>query len=412
MSEKWKKTKHKKGTIYSETDRNSWLAQVNIRGKTYRRRCKTKIEAQNFIEMCIQVGELDSPPLTTHGQREAVLSRDLLGEGKVLPFIKSMLRLEERLPEGVSIDEAVDGYIGYKEEEDRLPEGVNLRDAVTYYLSNNTITEQITVSEAVDRFLDRKSKSNLRERTLMDYTSRLEVLREEIGDQLLSDLKLSDLEGILDDYLWKPRNQNNYRNTWITLFEFCRKRQLITTNPAQAIDVLPVDAVVVKPYTVEECESYLRAAESVSPGFTPFLALGFFAGIRTAELERMNWDQVGAEVINIAPDGSKVRSEREIPISDNLHRWLDKHRESGPILKAGSTHFHDYHKPRILEVAKIQPPPRNVARKSYASYHYALTGSASRTAANMGTSESKVFSNYRGKVSQKDAERYFSIVPA
>lgn len=389
MSAKWKKTKFKKGTIYSETDRNSWLAQVCVEGKVYRKRCKTKPEAQTFIEMAMQIGELQSPPLSPNDMRDAILARDYLGKGNVLPWIKNAAREAERLPDGVSI-----------------------RDAVTFYLNNNTITEQITVSEAVSRFIDRKQKSNLREKTLKDYTSRTSVLVDEIGEMMVDSVTTSNLIEILDEYLWKPRNQNNYRDTWVTFFEYCRKLDYCRENPATKIDPIPVDEVIVKPYTVEECQAYLHATEEIAPAYVPFLALGFFAGIRTTELERMAWDQVGAEVIDIMPEGSKVRTHREVIIPDNLHRWLDKHRDKGPILKAGFKNFHDHHKPQILEVAKIQPPPRNVARKSYASYHYALTGSASRTAANMGTSEAKVFSNYRGKVSQKDAERYFQIVPA
>ncbi len=388
MSEKWKKTKFKKGAIYQEPGRSTFLAQVSIKGKVHRGRFKDKDRAKDFITNHIEADKLGKPPLT-----------------------------ERELEEALQVRDVVEGRNGWDicreamEQQARLPEGVEIGDVVSYYRLFNKVTERITVGEALDRFLHRKSRSNLRPATLADYTSRLNPLRDELNEAQVDFVSLRDLEEIIDDHDWKPKTKNNYRNRWFTFFEWCKKHELANENPAANIDILPLDQVRVIPYTPEECAKYLRAAEKLAPHWIGFLALGFFAGIRSAELERLTWDRIYEDTIDLWPQETKNRRQRIITISENLKIWLRKYRSTGPVVKGQPWEYEVRLKPKIAELAGVRKPTRNIARKSFASYHFALHRSSGTTALEMGTSESLVLSTYRGLVSEKDGERYFGILP-
>jgi hypothetical protein len=56
--------------------------------------------------------------------------------------------------------------------------------------------------------------------------------------------------------------------------------------------------------------------------------------------------------------------------------------------------------------------PHNICRHSFASMHYAMYQDASRLAADLGHTTTKlIFSTYRALVRPEVAERYFSIFP-
>jgi len=55
--------------------------------------------------------------------------------------------------------------------------------------------------------------------------------------------------------------------------------------------------------------------------------------------------------------------------------------------------------------------PRNCARHSFITHHYAAYESINRTCKIAGTSEQMVRNNYSGLGTQADGVKYFSIVP-
>ena len=68
---------------------------------------------------------------------------------------------------------------------------------------------------------------------------------------------------------------------------------------------------------------------------TPFLAIGGFAGLRSAEIERLDWKNVNFErgFIEVRADTCKTRARRLVPISENLRAWLKPFAmPSGPVV--------------------------------------------------------------------------------
>ena len=75
-------------------------------------------------------------------------------------------------------------------------------------------------------------------------------------------------------------------------------------------------------YTPDEVEKLLKAA---SPEFLPVLALGAFAGLRTAEIQRLDWSDINGEYVHVAKHKAKTRTQRFVPLQRNLAAWLAPH---------------------------------------------------------------------------------------
>src|ERR1035441_3491487 len=69
--------------------------------------------------------------------------------------------------------------------------------------------------------------------------------------------------------------------------------------------------------------------ESAEPALVPFLAIGAFAGLRHAEIQRLDWSEVRLDenLIEIKASKAKTASRRLVPIVPNLKQWLAKYRQ-------------------------------------------------------------------------------------
>ena len=65
-----------------------------------------------------------------------------------------------------------------------------------------------------------------------------------------------------------------------------------------------------------------------------FVAVGAFAGLRHAEIQRLDWSEVRLEdrFIEVKAGNAKTASRRLVPITDNLRKWLVPHwKPTGPV---------------------------------------------------------------------------------
>ena len=74
-------------------------------------------------------------------------------------------------------------------------------------------------------------------------------------------------------------------------------------------------------FTPEEMSILLANAPA---NLIPFLTIGGFAGLRSAEIERLDWSKVDLENGYITVDASiaKTNSRRLVPILPSLKAWL------------------------------------------------------------------------------------------
>jgi integrase len=124
------------------------------------------------------------------------------------------------------------------------------------------------------------------------------------------------------------------------------------------------------------------------------LLLGGFAGLRTEEVERMDWSHVNTKSgqIHVPPGAMKDSGgydQRIVDFTEPLKRrraWLAK--QSGKIITMASETLHGHRR----EACKTVLPkwPDNCLRHSFATYHLARAKNAGLTAFQMGHTDAKM----------------------
>ena len=149
----------------------------------------------------------------------------------------------------------------------------------------------------------------------------------------LGDVNGTDVDKWLRGLGVGPRTRNNLRNSVKSLFKFGVARKYLPKDHDE-IDAVPVAKDAdgeIEIYSPDEMKEVLAVA---SPEHVPFLAISAFAGVRHAELQRLDWANVQrkAGIIEIKAGMAKTASRRVIPIVPNLAKWLKPHwREMGEI---------------------------------------------------------------------------------
>jgi integrase len=145
----------------------------------------------------------------------------------------------------------------------------------------------------------------------------------------------------------------------------------------------------------------------------PVIALGAFAGIRTAEIERLDWQDINLaeKFIVISADKAKTASRRIVPIVPNLAQWLAPYAtQTGKMWKSTSCDLR-FARAVCVKAAKT-PWKSNGLRHSFISYRLADIQNAAQVALEAGNSPNVVFRHYRELVKPSTAKAWFSIQPA
>ena len=176
------------------------------------------------------------------------------------------------------------------------------------------------------------------------------------------------------------------------MFSFAKKQGYLHQDRktvAERSEIFKVPETEISIFTPEEIEKLHLAAHA---RILPVIAIGAFAGIRTAEIMRLDWEDIKWDRghIEIAGRKAKTAARRLVPLPENLKTWLSPWREeTGPIVTltavAGA----------LGDVAvKAQIPGgwrQNALRHSFISYRLALTGDVVRTALEAGNSAKMIF---------------------
>lgn len=143
------------------------------------------------------------------------------------------------------------------------------------------------------------------------------------------------------------------------------------------------------------------------------IALQAFAGLRTAEVCRLDWKEVDLERghILVSAAKAKTRQKRLVPISDNLAEWLRRLRkDKGPIYGDDPNMYCANGVSNVCLGAGV-PRRANGLRHSFGSYRLAVLKNEHALALEMGNSPQMIFKHYRAVVFPGAAKEYWSILP-
>jgi integrase len=381
VSRNFMKQKHPIYKIKHRSGNTGWLLDLGrIDGKPKRLTFKTKIEAQTASEKyhALKVNQ---------GTRALSLANDVREDA-------------------VKADDLLS------------PHGVSIWDAARYYDQHVLrYKNSPPVAEIVQRLIDDRESLNRRDRTISDLRSRLGIFAEKFGDSKLHEITLDELKSWLNDadHEWKPRTRNNFLTKLSQLYNFAFGLKWVDSNPAALIERASADDTKAEIFTVAEAEKLLTHANQFN--LLPYIALGLFAGIRSAEMERLNGKAVNFDAKNITVSGdvAKKRGQRQIDMQPALLAWLEPVREklqSGVPVVERTSFFFRKDMAQLREAAGIENWPDNGLRHSFGSYHFEMFESEDKTAKQMGNSPTMVHRHYKSIVSKGDAEKFWALRPA
>ena len=165
---------------------------------------------------------------------------------------------------------------------------------------------------------------------------------------------------------------------------------------------------------MDELRALLEAAAAQAPDVLPMLAIGAFAGLRDAEIKRLDWSEVdfARGFIEVKAAKAKTARRRIVPIQTNLAAWLSQApigSQQGRLVPKGVSSK----LARVRKAAGLARWPNNGLRHSFASYRLAAIHDAPRVSAELGhTNPQMLYSTYRELVLPSEAERYWQITPA
>jgi integrase len=289
------------------------------------------------------------------------------------------------------------------------PFGRTITDAVQHYIAHLEASEKsCTAVQLVKELVAAKQNDGASKRHLEDLRSRLNIFADKFGGQPVTTITSAEIDDWLRSLAVSAVTRNHYRRLTVLAFNFAVQRGYATGNPAEKTAKAKERGSDVGILTVTQAAQLL---ESAKPEVLPYVAIGLFAGLRRAEIERLDWSEIDFEsgLIEVTAENAKGARRRLVTMQPNLREWLmpiRKHR--GGIT---SENFRkQFEHARVA--AGILEWPDNALRHSFASYHLAHFKNAASTALELGHHDSRVtFAHYRELVKPKDAERYWNLRP-
>ena len=292
------------------------------------------------------------------------------------------------------------------------PFGKSIRDAVTHYVAYLKANEKsCTATQLVSELLKAKEADGVSEWHLRDIRSRLTVFAEKFNGRMVATITSKEIDDWLRSLPFSPLTRNHYRGLVVLAFNFAVRCGYAISNPALRAAKAKVVGDAPGILTVSETARLLEAASS---DVLPYIAIGLFAGLRRAEIHRLDWREIDFEsgLIEVTARNAKTAQRRLVTMQPNLREWLLPLRKHKSNVTPQSSFVFRQSFEQARTRAGITDWPENALRHSFASYHLAQFKNAASTALELGHHDSRItFAHYRELVRPKEAERYWNIKP-
>lgn len=408
-----------------ERNRERWVVYYfdTEKQKRWSRRFTSEQEAQEFF----RTKNIYDEKLGVEANRISPIDKRDLVEAKIL--LK---------PLKVSISNAVLTYA--KLTKDLAEHGVSLTQAIEEYKSLVRLKERsVKLNFAIDRYY----YSLLKKELTSDYIYTVERILTRFMESIGKD-KIVSLISAKEIYQWlinlKKREyaesdtltvggrpmkvfqdgqndigihgRNEYRRTLYSFFKYCKMQDWLDINPVEKVESWRIRGKTPEIFTPEEVQKILNSTPPQSE-IRAYAAIAAFTGIRSAEMKRLTWDKIKLDDKEIILDSeiTKTASRRVVKIPENLAKWLE------PYVWELGTKKKILTKSQNLQIKKLHNAfgkgnwVKNGFRHSAATYYLALTKNAYLTAEQMGHAVDVLKQHYNGLAREKDAIRYFNIMP-
>jgi integrase len=328
-------------------------------------------------------------------------------EGAIYERAKKLLA-----PTGRAIDQVASEYAEVRA---ILGDEASLKDAAIFFAERRLNISQRSVPEIVEELLRERSHKSVA--YVRDIRQRLRRFAKSMTGPI-SSVTRGDLTAWLRAQGGSPRNHDNFRQALVTLFRFAQRQGYLPDGKTEAEKTEAKDSGddgEIGIFTPDEMRRLLVAAR---PDVRPFLVLGAFAGIRTAEIKRLDWSEINFDTsyIEIKKAKAKTRGRRLIKMQPNLVEWLKHDRKtSGPVTLLARPEKTASEVVCRATKAPEQPAvvwKRNGLRHSYCTYRMAVVQNEHIVSSEMGNSPAMVHKNYRELATLESGLEWFSVTDA
>ena len=327
-----------------------------------------------------------------------------------------------------------------KQAERLKPYGASLCEAVTAYTALRD-RQAASASFAEGWQIYEKLKENRSHAHLSQIRSIGRKVPGSFKRKLLCDITPEEIRGILHCLSAGPHKRNQIRAVLRNFFNEMIVEGYLDKNPVERvrreeierdgdIRVLTVEELqqifaACKDYRLSEeeydrrCSEFRKQSLDCRQCAVPFAILAF-AGIRPAELERLEWRDISLEMRNIRISGSKskTRTRRNVDIEENLCRWLatvPENQRTGQVVPG------DWRRKRarVMKATGLSEPHSasrkklsDVFRHSYGSYYLGAFNNLEKLKANMGHSHVQTFfAHYHNDRTKRESLPWWAIGP-
>jgi integrase len=371
--------KHQFTVNFQEHGNNRWRVEGKIAGRRIRAFFPTR-------ELAEEHARIRNIELRNAGAELANISSELRAEAKAC---------QQRLdPLAVSLTEAVNFYLAHHDVRSR---SVSVSDACA------------SVRREWTRRLENREISEKYHKAMGKACAKLISF---FGSRMICDITTTDLRDELTALSVATSTRNHYRTHFGVIFAFARDNRWVKENPVAELkswtdrsDKTPEIVTVAQAAKLLEC--------ATDPRLVPVFAIGLFAGLRPAEIRRLDWSEIRWDKaqIRVTSAKSKTAQPRWVKMTPALMEWLAPYRKaSGPVNPLSESNQYKLIA-ETVKAAGLSHWPQDGLRHSFGSYHMALHQNAPLTAAQMGHMTTKmVHAHYDNHmVMQDEAEAYFAI---
>jgi integrase len=224
--------------------------------------------------------------------------------------------------------------------------GETINDAVKHLVDylDRVRRSGITVSQLASEVLEAKRRDGMSNAYLRDLRYRFSGFCSDFGNLSVVGITVEEIDNWLRALPLSPHRRVNFRSVIGVLFSQAIKRRIIDSSPITHAAKPKTPNVPPEIFTVDELRVLLDAANRVASDVVPMVAIGAFAGLREAEIQRLNWSEIDLTPRPNLPHGhievkaAKAKSARRriVPILPNLAAWLRPLSDlTGPVVPAG-----------------------------------------------------------------------------
>jgi integrase len=291
-----------------------------------------------------------------------------------------------------------------------ITSGHILQAAEAWARRTANLVEQVTVAEAVERFLAAKKKEGFA--TEDTQGSIYEALsKSDLGERTISSVTSKAIQAYLDA-IPNRTSRNTHRKRIVTLWRWARGVDLLardTQTEAERTTRAREDAQEIGIIDALTLQKWLGVVRAQAIADLPALVLSAFCGMRRSEVHGQTWEAINLEEghlhVNAAKAGTPAN--RLVTLQPAAVEWLMlSANRKGPVCDGVAVD-------RVRKIGRGAglALPENCTRHSFISYLVAKTKDIAATSLEAGNSPAIVRKHYLKLRTAAQAEEWFGVYP-